>query len=74
MFYIESMELEKRIIDLETKIAFQDQVIEDLNSAVIRQQKQIDHIEKAFAAFKSQAHAVQSGDNEIRPNEKPPHY
>ena len=68
------MELEQRIIDLETKVVFQDQVIEDLNAVVIRQQKQIDQIEKTFAVFKSQVHAVQSGDNEIRPNEKPPHY
>jgi len=68
------MELEQRINELETKIAFQDQVIEDLNTVVISHQKQIDQLEITFALFKAQAHAVQSGDNEIRPNEKPPHY
>lgn len=68
------MELEQRLVDLETKIAFQDQTIEDLNLVVISQQKQIDQLEKTFALFKAQAHAVQSGDNEIRPHEKPPHY
>lgn len=68
------MELEFRLVDLETKIAFQDQIIEDLNAVVIGQQKQIDQLEKSFALFKAQAHSVQSGDNEIRPNEKPPHY
>lgn len=68
------MELELRMNELETKIAFQDQMIEDLNTVVIRQQSQIDQLEKAFALFKAQAHAVQSGDNEIRANEKPPHY
>lgn len=69
------MENELRLNDLETKIAFQDQIIEDLNAVVIRQQKQIDQLEISFALFKSQMHAVQSGDNEIRPhNEKPPHY
>lgn len=68
------MELEFRLIDLETKIAFQDQVIEDLNAVVIGQQKQIDQLEKAFAIFKSQVQSVQSGDNEIRSHEKPPHY
>ncbi len=73
-WFISAMELEFRLIDLETKIAFQDQVIEDLNAVVIGQQKQIDQLEKAFALFKSQVHSVQSGDNEIRPHEKPPHY
>lgn len=68
------MELEQRIVELETKIAFQDHVIDDLNSVVIRQQSQIDQLEKTFALFKSHAQAVQSGDNEIRPHEKPPHY
>lgn len=69
------MDAEQRLIDLETKIAFQDQVIEDLNLVVIRQQNQIDQLEKSFALFKSQIHSVQSGDNEIRQhNEKPPHY
>ncbi|AZZ36928.1 hypothetical protein CIK05_09035 [Bdellovibrio sp. qaytius] len=68
------MDSEQRLVDLETKIAFQDQIIEDLNTVVIGQQKQIDQLEESFALFKAQAHAVQSGDNEIRPHEKPPHY
>ncbi|MES2801329.1 MAG: SlyX family protein [Bdellovibrionota bacterium] len=72
--FISGMELEQRLVDLETKIAYQDHVIEDLNAVVISQQKQIDQLEINFALFKAQAHAVQSGDNEIRAHEKPPHY
>jgi SlyX protein len=65
------MDIEKRIIDLETKISFQDQTIEDLHDMIYKQQQQITQLEKAFENFHRQ---IKSGENDIRPNEKPPHY
>lgn len=66
------MDLEKRLIDLETKISFQDKVIEDLHEVIYQQQQQLSQIEKSLESFKNQVKS--GGENEIRPNEKPPHY
>jgi SlyX protein len=65
------MDFEKRLIDLETKISFQDQTIEDLHDVIYKQQQQINQMEKAIENFKGQ---LKSGESDIRPNEKPPHY
>ncbi len=65
------MDFEKRLIDLETKISFQDQTIEDLHEAIYKQQQQITQLEKTIENFHTQ---IKSGENDIRPNEKPPHY
>ncbi len=37
--------MEKRLIELESRLAFQDDLIETLNEAVIRQQQQIERLE-----------------------------
>ena len=39
-------EIEQRLIDIETAIANQDRIIEDLNQVVIMQGKQIDNLLK----------------------------
>ena len=36
--------IEERLIDIETAIANQDKIIDDLNQVVIMQGKQIDHL------------------------------
>lgn len=65
------MDFEKRLIDLETKISFQDQTIEDLHSVIYKQQQQINLMEITLENLKGQ---ITSSENDIRPNEKPPHY
>lgn len=66
------MDTEQRFIDLETKILFQEKIIEELNEALRLQQDQLTKLEKSFERFTAQMQA--SAENEIRPNEKPPHY
>ena len=38
--------MEQRIIELETRLAFQEIALEELNSALIAQQTQLDAVEK----------------------------
>lgn len=38
--------MEERLIELETRLAFQEKTLEELNEVVIRQQSQIDLLEK----------------------------
>ncbi len=65
---------DQRIIDLETKISFQDKSIEDLSDSVYRQQQQLTELEKKIQALQKRIESDQNGDSEIRPQEKPPHY
>lgn len=41
--------MEHRIIELETRLAFQEIALEELNSALINQQAQLDAVEKECA-------------------------
>lgn len=42
--------MEKRIIELETRIAFQEMAIEELNEALIGQQRQLDRLQSTLEA------------------------
>lgn len=68
------MEIEQRLIELETKVAYQDKTIEDLSDVIYKQDKQIATLEKNLELLRMQVQSFQSGDNEIRGHEKPPHY
>jgi SlyX protein len=69
------MNEENRFITIETKLAHQEFLLEELNQVVYRQQLQIDQLEKKIASvIKRVENALVTGD-EIGPaGEKPPHY
>lgn len=65
--------MEKRIVELEKKIAFQEKTIDDLNGEVIEQQKRIDALERIVKQLKQQV----SSEGIVKPladEEPPPHY
>ncbi len=66
--------IDQRIIDLETKISFQDKSIEDLSDSLYQHQQQIAQLEKALQVLQKRIESDQQGESEIRPQEKPPHY
>ncbi len=64
-----------RISELETRIAFQDKTVQELNDVVTRQQGEIDRLARELEALKIQlrslsAYPVASRDEET----PPPHY
>jgi SlyX protein len=69
------MTIEEQLIDIETKIAFQEDTLQELNELVYQQQKQLDQLE---AAFKSLASRIKELSETIpvaeHGDEKPPHY
>ena len=69
------MDMEDRIIELETKITFFEKTVQELNEVIYSQQKQIDALEKASRELAKMVKdgAVGSG-NDMPANEKPPHY
>lgn len=53
------MAMQDEIIDLQTRLAFQDGVIEELNQAVLRQQQQIDALHQQITRLHSRLEAFQ---------------
>jgi SlyX protein len=61
-----------RIDTLEMRVAYQDQVIEDLNQAIIDQWKQIDGLKRQLAEILDRVQEVEDGS--AAPERPPPHY
>lgn len=67
--------IEQQIIDLEMKIAHQEDLLEKLNQIVYRQQSQIDQLESLLTGLGKRVQELKEGGPEIGPpSEKPPHY
>ena len=67
---------EERLVDIETKIAFQEQTIKDLNDVVYEQQKEIEKLGAIVESLLQQDNEVTKLSRQIDApaNEKPPHY
>ncbi len=69
------MTSDERVIDLEIKLARQDDLLDALNQTVYRQQKQIDHLEVLCAELARRLKELASGASERGPaHDRPPHY
>ncbi|GGB96233.1 SlyX family protein [Pseudoduganella buxea] len=63
---------EERFIDIEIKLAHQEDLVESLNERIYEQQKQIDKLEHMLANL---AERIRTTDSTQAPiNERPPHY
>ncbi|HZW22289.1 SlyX family protein [Noviherbaspirillum sp.] len=69
------MTMENRLVDIELKIAAQEDLVDTLNRMVYQQQKKIDELEALCTALARQLREVRESMSERGPaNEKPPHY
>ncbi len=70
------MSNEERFIDIEIKLAQQEDLVESLNQRVYEQQKQIDKLEQMCAALVQHARDQQQsgGGGGGAAHERPPHY
>jgi len=67
--------LEQRIIELETKLSFQEDLLYELNSHVIKQQAQIDKLNVLCSLLKDQYKELFSSlPDAASEDEVPPHY
>jgi SlyX protein len=67
--------VDARIEALEVRIAYQDQVIEDLNETVIAQWKQIESLRRQFAEVLDRVQDVEdNAGGPAAPEPPPPHY
>jgi SlyX protein len=67
--------MESRLNDLETRVAFQDDLLDTLNTIVAKQQQQLDLMQREirllYEQIKTLSPADIAGSNE---QERPPHY
>ncbi|MBC7490384.1 MAG: SlyX family protein [Glaciimonas sp.] len=69
------MNSEDRIIDIETKVAHQEDLLDEFNKLVYRQQQKIDQLEILCAALARMIKDVrESSEQGQAPHECPPHY
>lgn len=67
-------DIEQRLIDLETKLSFSEDLVDQLNQAVYRQQQQIDLLAREVALLRQQAPENTAGLPRNPRDELPPHY
>lgn len=67
--------LAARVVELETRVAFQDQAMQELNEAVTRQQREIDRLARELDALRERLRAL-APSPVVPPDEEtpPPHY
>lgn len=64
-----------RLVDIETKVAYQEDTIQALNDALCNQQKQIELLEAHLKILaEKMGELAQSGPGEKQAHEIPPHY
>ena len=64
---------EERIIELETRLTFQDDLLQKLDDVIIRQQQEIDELKTQLISINQQLAEV-GGQVGPQNDEPPPHY
>lgn len=67
-------DIERRLVDLEVKAAFAEDLVEQLNETVYRQQQQIDLLVQELLRLRQQASASEPATFRSLRDELPPHY
>jgi len=65
------MDIEQSIIELQTKLSYQDHLMQELNDVIIRQQRQIDALEAGLTRVRDHLKSTQSSGL-ARPDEEAP--
>ena len=68
------MTLEARVMELETRLAFQDDTIQALNDELVAQQRSIERLQMQIAALAKRQEDMQSGFGMSEHEAPPPHY
>lgn len=69
-----STELEQRLIELETRQAFQDDTLQTLNDVLVDQQRQIDRLQHQLQVLAAGQEALQTQIDQEQVEPPPPHY
>lgn len=67
------VQADQRLTELEIKAAFTEDLVEELNRTIVRQQQQIDMLVRELLQLRDQADSAQPSFRSLR-DELPPHY
>jgi len=65
---------ERRLVDLEVKAAFGEDLLDRLNEVIVRQQDQIDGLRQRLARLEQQGSTAEPAGFRSLRDELPPHY
>lgn len=67
---------EERLENIETKLSFQEDLVEELNKTVFQQQQKIERLEAMCQSLAQHVQSLSAGRNDgsVSANERPPHY
>ena len=67
---------DERLLDIETKLAYQEDLVDELNKIVTTQQSQLDELTEACRVLIERINELTDGGNSAAASsaEKPPHY
>lgn len=68
------MTIEDRLVEMEVKISFQEDTVQELNKVVCQQQQRIDQLEVTCKFLLNQIRDMSEMEEGRVVNEKPPHY
>ncbi|MEN0107861.1 MAG: SlyX family protein [Pseudomonas sp.] len=68
------MSLDVRVMELETRLAFQDDTIQALNDELVAQQRTIERLQLQIAALAKRQEDMQGGFGMTEVEAPPPHY
>ena len=66
--------MESRLIDLEIKISYTEDMVDELNRTIFRQQQQIDRLITEFRALREQVQSAAPAEQRSLRDDLPPHY
>lgn len=66
--------MQARLTELETRLAFADDLLETLNQTVVRQQSQIDSLQQQLRLLHRHLEAVRPDEPRRLRDDVPPHY
>jgi SlyX protein len=66
--------MESRLAEIEVKVSFSEEMLEELNRTVYRQQQQIDLLQKELQALREQVRISLPVEPRNPLDETPPHY
>ena len=66
--------MESRLAEIEAKLSFSEDLLEELNRTVVRQQQQIDQLQQEMRALRQQLQSGQAAESFGPHDETPPHY
>lgn len=66
--------MESRLTDLEIKISYTEDMVEELNRTIYRQQQQIDQLIAALTALRDQVQSAAPTEQRNLRDDLPPHY